>query len=123
MVKKPLTDPPACTANLLAMTDTLDILGGKWKLLILHYLILRENEINTFKKIEKDLNGISAKVLSKELKDLEAHRLISREVQETKPVTVAYVITEYGKTTNDLINTLVEWGRNHRIQLLSDEMK
>ena len=69
------------------------------------------------------MNGISAKVLSKELKDLEAHRLISREVQETKPVTVAYAITKYGKTTNDLINILVEWGRNHRIQLLSDELK
>lgn len=110
MVKKPLTDPPECTANLLAMTDTLDILGGKWKLLILHYLILREKEINTFKKIKRDLIGISAKVLSKELKDLEAHRLVSRQIQDTKPITVAYAITEYGKTTNDLINTLVEWG-------------
>lgn len=120
MIKKPLTDPPACTANLLAMTDTLDLLGGKWKLLILHYLITRENEVNTFKKIERDLEGISAKVLSKELKDLETNRLVSREVQDTKPITVAYAITEYGKTTNDLIANLVAWGKQHRIKMLQE---
>ena len=45
-------DPPTCTENLLAMRDTLDILGGKWKLLILHYLITRESQTNTFKKIQ-----------------------------------------------------------------------
>lgn len=123
MVKKPLTDPPGCTANLLAMTDTLDLLGGKWKLLILHYLLLRENEMNTFKKIERDLVGISAKVLSKELKDLEIHQLVNREVQNTKPITVAYSITDYGKTTNELIEKLVEWGKNHRIKLLSEEVE
>lgn len=77
------------------MTDTLDILGGKWKLLIIHYLMLREDDLNTFKKIERDIEGISAKVLSKELKDLEANKLIKREEQKTKPISVAYSITEY----------------------------
>lgn len=121
MVKKPLSDPPACTANLLAMRDTLDILGGKWKLLILHYLMVRENDNNTFKKIEKDLNGISAKVLSKELKDLETHQLITREEQKTKPITVAYTITDYGKSTKEVIDQLVKWGATHRIKLLNQE--
>lgn len=103
------------------MTDTLDILGGKWKLLIIHYLMLREDDLNTFKKIERDIEGISAKVLSKELKDLEANKLIKREEQKTKPISVAYSITEYGKTTKEIINVLVIWGQNHRIKILEDE--
>lgn len=117
-MKKIKSDPPDCTPNLLAMRDTLEILGGKWKLLILHYLTAREDSLNTFNKIEKDIEGISAKVLSKELKDLEANLLITRTVQKTKPVTVKYSISEYGKTTEKVIKTLVEWGKNHRIQLI-----
>ena len=121
MIKKPISDPAPCTGNLLAMTDTLDILGGKWKLLILQYLMLRENQSNTFKKIERDLDGISAKVLSKELKDLEFHQLINREEQKTKPITVAYSITEYGKSTKEIIEILVRWGQTHRAKILSPD--
>ena len=121
MIKKPLTDPAPCTADILAMTDTLDILGGKWKLLIIHYLTVRENDLNTFKKIERDISGISAKVLSKELKDLEANKLITREEQKTKPISVAYRITEYGKSTQEIITLLVKWGQNHRQHILSQE--
>ena len=121
MIKKPLTDPAPCTGNLLAMTDTLDILGGKWKLLILHYLILREDINNTFKKIERDIVGISAKVLSKELKELEFNQLIKREEQKTKPITVAYSITEYGKSTKEIIDILVQWGQTHRIKILNED--
>jgi len=117
-MKTALSDPPACTENLLAMQDTLDVLGGKWKLLILQYLIFRENDTNTFKKMERDIVGISAKMLSKELKDLEANKLISRTVKDTKPITVEYSITEYGKSTSNLIHHLVDWGKKHRHELL-----
>lgn len=117
-MKKVKSDPPNCTPNLLAMRDTLEILGGKWKLLILHYLTSREDSTNTFNKIEKDIEGISAKVLSKELKDLEANQLVIRTVQKTKPITVNYSISDYGKTTSKVIKTLVEWGKNHRTHLL-----
>lgn len=113
-------DPPACTGNLLAMRDTLDILGGKWKLLILHYLITREGLPNTFKKMERDIEGISAKMLSKELKDLEENKLVRREEMNTKPKTVEYSITEYGKSSNDIISILVDWGKTHRMKLISE---
>lgn len=110
--------PLACTENLLAMRDTIDILGGKWKLQILHYLAVNESEKNTFKKIERGIFGISAKMLSKELKDLEMNQLVSRKVVPTKPVTVEYAITEYGKTAKDITDKLVEWGINHRKRIL-----
>ncbi|MVZ63715.1 winged helix-turn-helix transcriptional regulator [Sphingobacterium humi] len=106
-----------CGINLLAMRDTLDVLGGKWKLLILHYLITREHEINTFKKMEREITGISAKMLTKELRDLETNKLVHRAQQDTRPITVRYSITPYGKNAEILIQQLVTWGKNHRAQL------
>lgn len=117
MIKKPKTDPIGCTGDIMAMVDTFDVLGGKWKLLILHYLLIRQTELNTFKKMERDIEGISAKMLSKELKSLEANQLISREVMETKPITVQYAITNYGMEAKTVIAALVDWGQRHRIKL------
>jgi DNA-binding HxlR family transcriptional regulator len=114
MIKKPKTDPIACTADIRSLQDAQDVLGAKWSLLIIHYLMSREGENNTFKKIEKDIGGISAKMLSKELKILELNKIIHREVMKTKPVTVNYSITEYGKEANKVIVALVNWGKRHR---------
>lgn len=120
-MKKALSDPPECTADLLAMQDTMEVLGGKWKLLILHYLMTRKGVDNTFNKMEKDIYGISAKMLSKELKSLEVNDLITREVRKTQPVTVNYAITEYGETSKEVISTLVNWGKNHRIEIIKNK--
>ena len=119
MIKKPKSDPPSCVGDIRAMNDTLEALGGKWKLLIVHYLLLRDGENNTFKKIEKDIEGISAKMLSKELKSLEANEIVTREVMKTKPITVKYNITEYGKSIKSIISILVDWGQSHRLKLYS----
>ena len=120
MIKKPKTDPPGCADDIMAMLDTLDALGGRWKMLIVHYLLTREGESNTFKKMEKDIEGISAKMLSKELKMLEINKIVHREVMSTKPITVQYSITEYGKETRSVIRTLVAWGQKHRVKLFTD---
>ncbi|SRR5690606_7611011 len=114
-------DPPGCSQNLLAMRDTLEVLGGKWKLLILYYLITRDHQVNTFKKMQREISGISAKMLTKELKDLEENQLVHREQQNTKPITVRYTITDYGRSSEHLIQQLVDWGKIHRAKLLSVE--
>lgn len=80
----------------------------------MRYLANRIAEKNHFKKMLREIDGISAKMLAKELKDLEINLLITRTVQETKPVMVEYAITEYGKTVLPLTETLVQWGLNHR---------
>jgi len=107
-----------CSEQLIALRDSLEVLGGKWKLQILRYLTNRPEEINHFKKIQREITGISAKVLSKELKDMEDNLLVTRTVQETKPVTVAYAVTDYAKTVFPVTNTLVEWGINHRKKII-----
>lgn len=118
MTKKNDTTLLQCSNSLLAIRDTLETLGGKWKLQILHYLIAHESETNTFKKIERGINGISAKMLSKELKELTGNQLVSRKVNTGKPTTVEYAITEYGKSTDEITRELVEWGINHRKRIL-----
>ncbi len=104
----------SCTEELFAMRDSLDVLGGKWKLMILRYLTNRPDQMIHFKKLERSIEGISAKMLSKELKELETNLLITRTIQDTKPITVTYAVTEYGKSVFPVTETLVNWGILHR---------
>jgi DNA-binding HxlR family transcriptional regulator len=103
-----------CTEELFAMRDSLDVLGGKWKLMILRYLTNRTDQQIHFKKLQRGVENISAKMLSKELKELETNLLITRTIQDTKPITVCYAVTEYGKSVFPVTETLVDWGLKHR---------
>ena len=103
-----------CEQELAAIRDSLEILGGKWKLRIMRHLNNHVHETNTFKKIQREVQGISAKMLSKELQDLETNLLVTRTVMNTRPVTVNYAITEYGLSVFPVTETLVDWGLNHR---------
>jgi DNA-binding HxlR family transcriptional regulator len=103
-----------CAQELAAIRDSLEILGGKWKLRIMRHLNNHIGEKNTFKKIQREVKGISAKMLSKELQDLEINLLVTRTVMNTKPVTVNYEITEYGLSVFPVTETLIDWGLNHR---------
>ena len=109
-----------CSEELMAIRDSLDVLGGKWKLSILRFLTNRMHQVVHFKKMTREIEGISAKMLSKELKELEINLLINREVQDTKPVTVAYSVTEYGKSVLPVTETLVQWGLNHRERIINN---
>lgn len=107
-----------CSEELMAMRDSLDVLGGKWKLMILRFLTNRTHQIINFKKMQREIDGISSKMLSKELKELETNLLISRTEQQTRPITVVYAITEYGKSVLPVTETLVQWGLSHREKII-----
>jgi len=98
--------------EIMAVHDAMDILSGKWKISIISS-ICYYNE-RRFSDILNDVSGISNKMLSKELKDLEVNKLIKRTVLDTQPVTVKYNLTEYGKTLQTIINNLADWGMEHR---------
>jgi len=104
----------SCEQELAAIKDSLEVLGGKWKLRIMRQLNNRVSEKNTFKKLQREVEGISAKMLSKELQDLEVNLLVSRTVMDTRPITVNYAITDYGLSVLPLTEALVQWGLNHR---------
>lgn len=101
-----------CQASLNAIEDALYVIGGKWKLRII--VALREEGSFRFNELQRTVRGISAKVLSNELKDLELSGLVKRDVYTGTPVVVEYSLTPYCDTLGDLLKALTEWGFAHR---------
>lgn len=106
----------ACTGYLRSIHDTLDIISGKWKVTIIGSLGFGKKR---FMELQRDVEGIGAKMLSKELRELEINGLVTRTVYNTKPVTVEYEITEYGKTLQPIIFEMSKWGTQHRKKIMS----
>jgi DNA-binding HxlR family transcriptional regulator len=105
-----------CTKALLPVKDALEVLSGKWKLQIILSLSFGKKR---FRQIQREIAGLSPKVLSKELKDLEMNEIIVRQVYDTVPVSVEYELTSYGRTLDPLIGELHKWGSKHRKRIIS----
>lgn len=102
-----------------AISDAMSLLSGKWKFHILGTLL--EGNTLGFMDLLREINGIGTKMLSKELQDLEMNNLIQRKVLDTKPITVEYTITEYGKTLKPLIDELANWGISYRQSVIGSK--
>lgn len=103
-----------CNKALAAVRDSLYVLGGKWKLPIIITLM---DGPQRFRELQRSLEGITPKVLSKELKELELNAFITRTVYDTTPVTVEYKLTPYSATLKSVLGALREWGEQHREHL------
>lgn len=113
-----MTDNVCHKKEIMAIHDTMDVLGGKWKISILSTMCYYK--FRRFSDILSDLQGISNKQLSKELKELEQNKLIKRTVLDTQPVSVQYNLTEYGCSLQSLIHDLADWGAKHRQVIIAD---
>ena len=104
-----------CPKTMRSIQDALEALEGRWKLLILFSL---SNGPKRFKQLSREVNGITDKTLSKELKSLEANKLISRAVHDTFPPTVEYAITDHGMSLEKVLEDLHLWGLRHRQEVM-----
>lgn len=95
-----------------AVQDSMDVLNGKWKVAILSSICYYNKR--RFSEILNDVEGISNRMLSKELKELEVNKLIARSVMDTQPITVTYELTNHGKSLKNIIESLSNWGIAHR---------
>jgi len=95
----------------LALKDTMNVVSGKWKLPIIAALFYQKNR---FKDLLESLEGITPRMLSKELKELEINGMIERKVNNHPPVLVAYNLTESGKNIITVIDAMIDWGLMHR---------
>ena len=100
-----------CPKTMLSIGDALEALEGRWKLLILFAL---SSGPKRFRQLAREVNGITDKTLSKELKHLEANQLVLREVFDTFPPTVQYTITAHGRSLEKVLEELHLWGLAHR---------
>lgn len=103
-----------CMSSIIPIKDALDIIGGKWKLLIL--ISISEGNKH-FREIERSIPKLSTKVLAKELKELEVNKLIRRTVIDDFPVRIEYTITSHAKSLQKVIEELHKWGKKHRKEI------
>ena len=108
---EPLPNKVECASSLKNVIDALYVLNGKWKLALILSLVQSSKRFN---EIQHELSGISAKVLAKELKDLELNDFISRKVYPTTPVSIIYEATGYSRTLKNVLGELSAWGEQHR---------
>jgi len=99
-----------CLKKLVAIDDALYVIGGKWKIKIIIALTEGYNRFNDIQRVV----GISAKMLSHELKELELNGFVKRKVSTETPVVVEYEITEYSDSLQDILKSLSDWGERHR---------
>jgi DNA-binding HxlR family transcriptional regulator len=112
-MEKQRIGPVTCGEDgLLAIKDTMELLSGKWKIQIIGCLMMHGTM--RFMDLRRQVKGIAAKMLSKELQELEQNKLISRNVMDTRPITVEYVLTEHGSSLRNVIGEIRSWGVAHR---------
>jgi DNA-binding HxlR family transcriptional regulator len=104
-----------CLSALLPVRDALDVVNGKWKLLI---LISISSGNHRFREIERSIPNINSKVLAKVLKDLEQHELIKRTVYDHAPVIIEYTTTDYARSLGKVVTALRDWGNAHRKKIM-----
>jgi DNA-binding HxlR family transcriptional regulator len=107
----PLPGHEECVHSLRNVQDTLYVLNGRWRLAMILCLVQSSKRFN---EIQHTLAGISAKVLAKELKDLELNGFITRNVYPTTPVSIIYEATGYSLTLRNVLSELSAWGQQHR---------
>ncbi|WP_274364740.1 winged helix-turn-helix transcriptional regulator [Paenibacillus thermotolerans] len=99
--------PEPCSVD-----DALGILAGKWKPIILFHLL--QGGTQRFSKLKQKMPGITQKMLTNQLRELEEEDIVSRKVYPQVPPKVEYSITEYGKTLEPILEAMHVWGTKHR---------
>jgi DNA-binding HxlR family transcriptional regulator len=105
-----------CLDTVKPVRDALDVISGKWKLPILISIGVGNQR---FTDIQDSIPGITPKVLAKELKDLEEHKLIKRTVVDDYPIKILYTNEAYADTLGPVIYALQAWGLNHRNKIFN----
>ncbi len=111
MKKNNLPTEAQCKTRLNAIADALFVIGGKWKLRV---IVALTDGNKRFNELQRMIDGISAKVLSAELKELELNGFISRKVFTGTPVVIEYELTRYAQTLDAVLDALSRWGTSHR---------
>ena len=102
--------------ELCRVADSLSILVGKWKPIILLHLL--KNGTQRFSELKRRMPGITQKMLTNQLRELENEDIIQRVVYPQVPPKVEYSITEYGMTLKAILEAMHEWGTKHILRKL-----
>lgn len=101
-----LKDLPACPVEM-----TLQLIGNKWKVLIIRDLL---DGTRRFGELKKSIGSISQKVLTQNLRDMEECGLLTRNVYAEVPPRVEYSLTETGCSLKPILDSMIEWGTAYK---------
>lgn len=90
---------------------TLSVIGGKWKVMILFHLT--DSGTHRFAELRRKIPGVSERMLTQQLRELERDGLLHREVYPEVPPKVEYSLTEYGETLRPICELMCDWGKKH----------
>lgn len=96
------------------VATTVQLIGNKWKLLILRNLQMRPWRFN---ELQKSLKGISQKVLTESLRSMEADGIIVRTIYAEVPPRVEYSLSELGETMRPILDAMEKWGNDYKASL------
>lgn len=93
------------------VSSTLDIISGKWKPVILYHLM--PDKTLRFNELKRLIPGITQRILTKQLRELEEADIILRTVYAEIPPKVEYAVTDYGRTLQPVLEMMHQWGETH----------
>lgn len=105
-------EPPACPVE-----ATLELIGGKWKGIVLYYLL--DGRLR-FSELKRQIGCVTQRMLTKQLRELEDSGLVNRIVYAEVPPRVEYELTEDGKSLKPILSALKTWGESHALKLLKN---
>ena len=108
---KPTHTSQSQPAIFCPVNTTLDIIGGKWKALIIYHLI---NGTQRFNSLQRSMTGITQRMLTLQLRELEADGLSHRKAYPVVPPKVEYSLTAFGRTLLPVIDAMHAWGTAYR---------
>ena len=109
MAEQLLNDLPECPVE-----TTLTLIGSKWKVLILRDLLTGTRR---FGELKKSIGGVSQKVLTAQLRDMEACGLLTRRVYAEVPPRVEYTLTDLGQSLRPILGAMSDWGAEYKAAL------
>lgn len=116
LTKQQLAEAEWCRAtepgpfDFCPVRTTLNVLGGKWKLLILSYLLQGTHRYGELRRLMPE---ITEKMLIQELREMEQDGIVRRVVYQQVPPKVEYTLTEHGQRVQPLLNSLLDWGQGY----------
>lgn len=110
MVTRPAGTPKQAVVPQCPLTSALEAIGGKWKMIILWWL---DQEPKHFAELRRQMPGVSPKVLSQQLRELQQAGLVRREVQNDALRHVVYSLTDHGQSLHPILEAVRQWGHKH----------
>ena len=117
MVTKKKTRHTRYDAIACPVEATLELIGGKWKGIVLFHLLGGRMR---FSELKREIDCVTQRMLTKQLRELEASGLVNRIVYAEVPPRVEYELTKEGKSLKTILNALKKWGETHAVKLLAE---